>query len=69
MAFDLTLALLVVATAVTGVLAGASLDQSVKQLPARRKIGAVAYSRYSRAADLFAFLKQTASCLHTEREQ
>ena len=41
-----------IATALTGVLAGASLDQSIKQLPARRRIGAIAFSAYSRAADL-----------------
>ena len=35
-----------------GLLAGASLDQSIKQLPARKKIGSIAYSKYSRAADL-----------------
>jgi hypothetical protein len=40
------------ATVVTGLLAGASLDQSIKQLPARHRIGSVAYSTYSRAADL-----------------
>jgi hypothetical protein len=40
------------AVLVNGVLVGASLDQSVKQLPARKKIGSVAYSNYSRAADL-----------------
>ena len=40
------------ATAVDGVLAGASLDQSVKQLPARRRIGVLAFSEYSRASDL-----------------
>src|SRR5262249_54434031 len=44
--------LLLSATATTGLLAGASLDQSIKQLPARHRIGAVAYSAYSRAADL-----------------
>ena len=49
---DLTMALLIAATAVTGLLAGASLDQSIKQLPARHGIGAAAYSRYSQAADL-----------------
>ena len=48
----LTLALIFVATAANGILAGASLDQSIKQLPARRKIGALNYSIYSRAADL-----------------
>jgi hypothetical protein len=46
-----TLALLAAAGA-NGLLAGASLDQSIKQLPARRRIGVVAYSRYSQAADL-----------------
>ena len=40
------------ATALNGVLAGASLDQSIKQLPARRRIGSIAFSAYSRAADL-----------------
>jgi hypothetical protein len=33
-------------------LVGASLDQSIKQLPARRRIGALAFSAYSRSADL-----------------
>jgi len=28
------------------------LDQSIKQLPARHRIGVVAYSKYSRASDL-----------------
>src|SRR6266496_4310092 len=49
---DLMTVLLFAATAASGLLAGASLDQSIKQLPARRRIGAAAYSRYSRAADL-----------------
>jgi hypothetical protein len=40
------------ATVATGLLAGASLDQSIKQLPARHRIGIEAYSAYSRAADL-----------------
>jgi hypothetical protein len=52
MVFDLMLVLLVGATAATGILAGASLDQSIKQLPARHRIGMVAFSAYSRAADL-----------------
>lgn len=46
------LALLLAATGVDGLLAGASLDQSIKQLPARHAIGPRAYSTYSRAADL-----------------
>lgn len=47
-------AALVVLTAVAanGLLAGASLDQSIKQLPARRRIGVRAFARYSQAADL-----------------
>jgi hypothetical protein len=44
--------LLVLAAAVDGLLAGASLDQSIKQLPARRRMGVRAFSAYSRAADL-----------------
>ena len=47
-----TIALLVAATAADGILAGASLDQSIKQLPARQRMGAVAFSLYSRSADL-----------------
>jgi hypothetical protein len=43
---------LAVATIIDGLLAGASLDQSIKQLPARRRMGAVAFSAYSQAADL-----------------
>jgi hypothetical protein len=43
-------ALLAVTTTVDGLLAGASVDQSVEQLPARHRIGVRAYSRYSRAS-------------------
>jgi hypothetical protein len=49
---DAALGLIVASVAATGLLAGASLDQSIKQLPARRRIGVVAYSDYSVAADL-----------------
>ena len=52
MAPSLTFALIVAATACDGLLAGASMDQSIKQLPARHKIGLVAYSEYSRVSDL-----------------
>jgi hypothetical protein len=52
MSLDITLVLILAATAADGLLAGASLDQSIKQLPARHKIGLVAYSQYSRASDL-----------------
>jgi hypothetical protein len=44
--------LVLVATAFNGILVGASLDQSIKQLPARHKIGVNAYSAYSQASDL-----------------
>ena len=40
------------ATAAGGLLAGASLDQSIRQLPTWHRIGLVAYSEYSRASDL-----------------
>jgi len=43
---------LILATAFSGVLAGASLDQSIKQLPARHQIGVKAYSSYAQASDL-----------------
>src|SRR3712207_9031408 len=52
MFLDITFVLILAATAADGLLAGASLDQSIKQLPARHKIGLVAYSEYSRASDL-----------------
>jgi hypothetical protein len=51
-AYPLLFVLVILATALDGILAGASLDQSIKQLPARRRIGAIAYSVYARAADL-----------------
>ncbi|MBV9227749.1 MAG: hypothetical protein JOZ18_00445 [Chloroflexi bacterium] len=44
--------ILLAATAMDGLLAGASLDQSIKQLPARHRIGLVAFSAYSQAGDL-----------------
>jgi len=42
--------LLATAATVDGLLAGASLDQSIEQLPARHRIGVRAYSAYSRAS-------------------
>ncbi len=50
--FDIARLLLIAAVAFNGVLSGASLDQSIKQLPARRRMGVLAFSAYSRAADL-----------------
>jgi hypothetical protein len=35
-----------------GILAGLSLDKVIVQLPARRRIGVIAYAAYARAADL-----------------
>jgi hypothetical protein len=49
---NLTLWLLLAAVLGNGLLVGASLDQTIKQLPARRRIGAVAFSEYSKAGDL-----------------
>jgi hypothetical protein len=49
---DLTLWLLLAAVLGNGLLVGASLDQTIKQLPARRRIGALAFSEYSKAGDL-----------------
>ena len=43
--------LVALATAVDGLLAGASLDQSIKQLPARHRIGILAFCAYSQASD------------------
>jgi hypothetical protein len=47
-----TLWLLVAATIANGLLVGASLDQVIKQLPARHRIGVVAFSDYSKVGDL-----------------
>lgn len=52
MTIDLVLGLIAAALAADGILAGASLDQSIKQLPARRRMGMVAFSSYAQAADL-----------------
>jgi len=43
---------LITAASLTSLLCGASLDQSIKQLPARRIIGVKAFSEYAKAADL-----------------
>src|SRR5260370_34878041 len=49
---DATILLIGAATALDGVATGASLDQTIKQLPARHRIGVVAFSAYNRAADM-----------------
>ena len=46
-----TLILAIATTALIGPGAGMSLDQSIKQLPARHRIGIAAFSAYSRAGD------------------
>jgi hypothetical protein len=43
---------LLVAIEFAEMLCGASLDQSIKQLPAMHRIGVKAYSAYAKAADL-----------------
>jgi hypothetical protein len=48
----ISLSLIILALAFNGILAGASLDQVIKQLPARHEIGPIAFSVYSQAADL-----------------
>jgi hypothetical protein len=49
---DRILWLLVAAVLGNGLLVGASLDQVIKQLPARHRIGVLAFSDYSKAGDL-----------------
>lgn len=44
--------LLLMAAAADAIAAGATLDQAIKQLPARDQLGALAYADYVRAADL-----------------
>jgi hypothetical protein len=44
--------LLAIAVTVNGLLAGASLDQSIEQLPARHRIGMRAYRAYSQASHM-----------------
>jgi len=52
MASDFVAALLIAAAIANGLLAGASLDKALVQLPARRKIGLHAMAEYNRATDL-----------------
>jgi hypothetical protein len=52
MIFNSFIILFLIAIAFNGILTGASLDQSIKQLPARHKIGLITYTKYSQAADL-----------------
>jgi hypothetical protein len=49
---NLLIALLALATAVNGLLAGLNVDTALVKLPARRRIGAVAYATFARGNDL-----------------
>ena len=49
---NLVLALLALATAVNGLLSGLNVDTALVKLPARRRIGAVAYATFARGNDL-----------------
>lgn len=49
---DITFILILVATVITGLLAGIGLDKSIVQLPARHRLGVVAFADFSRANDL-----------------
>jgi hypothetical protein len=48
----LLIALLALATAVNGGLAGLNVDTALVKLPTRRRIGAVAYATFARGNDL-----------------
>ena len=52
MNIDLIVILTLAATVFTGLLAGASVDKALVQLPARRRLGAIAFANFSRANDL-----------------
>jgi hypothetical protein len=52
MQVDATLGGAIAAVVSNAAMVGATLDQSFKQLPARHRIGPVAYAAYARAADL-----------------
>jgi hypothetical protein len=52
MAIDLTFILILAAEVLTGLLAGASLDKALVQLPARHRMGIVGFAAFSRANDL-----------------
>ena len=49
---NLLLLLLVIATAMNGLLAGLNVDTALVKLPTRRRIGAVAYAAFARGNDL-----------------
>jgi hypothetical protein len=47
-----SLVLIVLAVAINGTLAGASLETALVKLPVRKRIGALAYARFARGNDL-----------------
>jgi hypothetical protein len=49
---NLLLFLLILATAINGLLAGLNVDTALVKLPARRRIGMVAYATFARGNDL-----------------
>ena len=49
---NLVLSLMIIATAMNGLLAGLNVDTALVKLPARRRIGAVAYATFARGNDL-----------------
>ena len=49
---NLIISLLALATAVNGLLAGLNVDTALVKLPARRRIGVVAYATFARGNDL-----------------
>lgn len=49
---NLVLLLLGIATAINGLLAGLNVDTALVKLPARRRIGAIAYATFARGNDL-----------------
>jgi hypothetical protein len=52
MVITLPIILILAATVVTGLLAGASLDKALVQLPARHRMGTVGFAAFSQANDL-----------------
>ena len=49
---NLVISLMIIATAMNGLLSGLNVDTALVKLPARRRIGAVAYATFARGNDL-----------------
>ena len=56
MIINLAFILILAATVLTGLLAGISVDKAIVQLPARHRMGVIAFAAFSRANDLGAGL-------------